>query len=98
MPAVEDLVHGDEVITGDGIRLENPCRLGNERLILRDGDLRRLLAHLRSEFKLSAALERAEATAEMELNAVVAAEAGLDVGPPQGVTATGALAPAHLCP
>src|SRR5260221_9526431 len=98
-PAAEDLVDGDQVVACDGVELGHPGGLGKEQLLtLCRGELGRLAAHLRGELELPAALERAEAAAEMELDAVVVAEARLDVGAAQRITTARALAPAHLCP
>src|SRR5205807_5217923 len=98
-PAGQDLVDGDEVVSRDRVHLGLPDRLGKQQLLTLGGcDLSRLAAHLGCELELAAALEGAEAAAEVELDAVVVAEAGFDVGAAQGVTAAGALTTPDLGP
>src|SRR5207302_10598275 len=88
-----------EVVSRDRVHLGLPDRLGKQQLLTLGGcDLGRLAAHLGCELELAAALEGAEAAAEVELDAVVVAEAGFDVGAAQGVTAAGALTTPDLGP
>src|SRR5258707_5466754 len=99
VPAVEDLVDGDQLVARDGVEVGHLDRFRKQQLLtLPRRELGRFAAHFGGELELSAALEGAEPAAEVELDAVVAAEARLDVGAAERVSAAGTLAPADLRP